>query len=399
MESRMRNGRLRRLVLGGCVACAACVACGGKALYSTPSGTQVGSGGDGAIATAGQSNNSGANGFAVGGTSTGGELGTVGTSGAGAAATGGAAGSGGVPGSSTLRKLTRVIADGPWQLGQQTTGIAVDSQGRLFINDEHNVYAVSGTSSTVFLTTADVTGISDQTLGFQDLDIGPDDQLYIAFGRAILRTDTAHQATPWRDLSTTYPALSAENLGVFATGGVAFAIGDGLVRVTSSDATLIYPASSVVDWQEGCAGEDLSVARSGVFLYQTGCNAFPLVRGNVDGSGVEVLYKTELLGHSPLAANNFLCSARDPKGGFYVVADTSTSDDVADTRRTLYHLSEDSDQTSGIERIDTTPTFTEALVEAQQSDVFAFDYCAIAGAPDGSVYLVTFSELWRVDPG
>src|SRR6478609_7311776 len=155
MESCMRNGRMRRLVLGGCMAC---VACGGKALYSTPAGAQVGSGGDGALATAGWSNDSGANGFAVGGTGAAGEFGTVGTSGASAAATGGAAGSGGVPGSSMLRKLTRVIADGPWQLGQQTTGIAADSQGRLFINDEHNVYAVSGTSSTVFLTTADVTG-------------------------------------------------------------------------------------------------------------------------------------------------------------------------------------------------------------------------------------------------
>jgi hypothetical protein len=61
-------------------------------------------------------------------------------------------------------------------------------------------------------------------------------------------------------------------------------------------------------------------------------------------------------------------------------------------------LNEDSDQASGIELINTIPSLAQAQAQASKIETFAFDYCSIAGAPDGSVYLVTYSQLWRVAP-
>ena len=302
------------------------------------------------------------------------------------------AGSGGVA-SGAPRALTRVLFGGPWQLGQQTTGIAVDDQGRVFINDENNVYVVTGATPSVFLSRTDVIGLSDTSfgiLGFQDLDIGPDQQLYVAIGRTILRTNTAHTAALWRDLSASYSLPFYESLAVVGIDRVALATSSGLFDVTPAAAKLVYDPKTL-NWGDSCATEDLSAARSGVFLYQPGCNGSPLVRGDVDGSGVGVLYKSEYAGGSPLKASNFVCSARDPKGGFYVV--TRVPDGLAPE---LYHLTEDSDQVNGIELIDTTPTLAQA--QSSQTETFGFDYCAIAGAPDGSVYLVTYSQLWRVAP-
>ena len=55
---------------------------------------------------------------------------------------------------------------------------------------------------------------------------------------------------------------------------------------------------------------------SGAFMYLPGCNGYPALRGNVDGSGVQVLYQS---GAIPPGAQTFGCTARDPAGGFYLL--------------------------------------------------------------------------------
>jgi hypothetical protein len=141
----------------------------------------------------------------------------------------------------------------------------------------------------------------------------------------------------------------------------------------------------------GCACQDLAADRSGTFLYQSGCNGYPLLRGQTDGSGVGVLYPTSLVGPSDIAADNFLCVARDPAGGFYLAVD-----DPNDGAPRLYHVADDAQGRSGLTWIETAPSFAEA--SQQRSNVFGFDFCSLATAPDGTVYFQTYAQLWKVSP-
>ena len=115
------------------------------------------------------------------------------------------------------------------------------------------------------------------------------------------------------------------------------------------------------------------------------------MRGQADGSGAGVLYTTSLEGPSTIAADNFLCVARDPSGGF-----TLAVADPSDDEPRLYHVADDAQGTSGLTEIETTPSFAQA--SQQKSSVFGFDYCSLATAPDGTVYFQTYAQLWKVSP-
>jgi hypothetical protein len=297
----------------------------------------------------------------------------------------GDAGNGG-SGGSAVGALTQVIGSGPWQIGQSAPGIAVDATGRVYLTDGVSVYTVDGSTVDVYLNEADRSAIEPgRFAGFLDLDIGPDGLLYVLTSDGIIRSSAAHQGELLRDLSDIiYPAF----LGVISDSLIGVINHyDGYYGIEPSGNTMIYGSDRVLGGTD-CACEDLAVARSGVFLYQPGCNGSPLVKGTSDGTAVGVLFESEYNQSSPLHASNFLCSTRDPLGGFFVVVE-----DNADGESRIYHLDENVTSTAGYGWVPTAPSM--ALARAQ-SDSLTFRYCSVA-AGDGVLYIQTFQQLWRVD--
>lgn len=221
------------------------------------------------------------------------------------------------------------------------------------------------------------------------MDIGPDDVLSIISGDTILHSSSPREVEVWRELPAASWFQSYQSISVYSADAVAIARAEGISFATDDDLRLRY--DTVALGAGACGREDLSVAPSGVFLYASGCTELPLLRGNVDGSGVGVLYATENLGESPLRTDDFLCSARDPRGGFYLVVHTETG-----LAARLFHLTETSGDRQGFTEVQTVPS----LVEVSEGEFDStFSYCAMAVAPDGSVYIQTFGQLWRLSPG
>lgn len=301
---------------------------------------------------------------------------------------------------STPRKLSLVLRGAPWYATQATMGIAVDSLNRVYVADYANVFVVDGASIDTFLTVTDAPNPNGARLGFGDLDIGPDGQLYIvstaflagtSWTVGIVRSNMPHQAQPWVDLSA---VDQPQKLAVIDSGVVGIVSRDGFWRFTAAGGQVVYDMSRLKD-SYGCAAQDLAAGPSGIFLYQPGCNGYPILRGNADGSGVGVLYDTAILQPStPLPAENFTCVARDPSGGFYMIIDVYVD---GSTEPRLYHVAEDAQGTTGLTEIPTDPSFGQAK-KTQNDAVFGFDYCSIAVAHDGTVFYQTYGQLWKVSP-
>ena len=107
-----------------------------------------------------------------------------------------------------------------------------------------------------------------------------------------------------------------------------------------------------------------------------------MYRGNVDGSGV-----TTFTGFTP----TIKCTARDPRGGFYIL-----DEDCPECVLRIYHLADGATDRAQATLVETTPTLD--YVKGMQDEVLAFDYCSMAAASDGSLYIQTFQQLWKVWP-
>ncbi len=297
------------------------------------------------------------------------------------------------------RLLSLVLDGAPWYATQATQGIAADAQGKVYVADYANVFMVDGATVSTYLTAAEAAAGAEpgaSTPGIGDLDIGPDGRLYFVtswFSTAkgmrlgVMRSSQPHVAQPWIDVAPT--TMDAQKIAVVDDGVIGLVSRTGFWTFSDAGGKLIYDPSRV--YTGGCACEDLAAGPSGTFLYQSGCNAYPLLRGQTDGSGVGVLYPTSLLGPSDIAADNFLCVARDPSGGFYLAVD-----DPNDGAPRLYHVADDAQGTSGLTWIETAPSFAQA--SQQKSNVFGFRYCSLATAPDGTVYFQSYAQLWKVSP-
>jgi hypothetical protein len=298
------------------------------------------------------------------------------------------------------RTLSLVLRGAPWFATQATMGIAVDDFNRVYVGDDATVFVVDGTSIGTYLAVTDAPNPNGARLGFGDLDIGPDGQLYIvstaflvgtSWTVGIVQSSTAHHAQPWADLSA---VDQPQKLAAIDGGHVGLVSRDGFWTFTEQGGQVVYDMTRLKD-TFGCASQDLAAAPSGIFLYQPGCNAYPILRGQADGSGVGVLYDTVVLQpSSPLPADNFTCVARDPSGGFYMIVDVYVD---GSTEPRLYHVAEDAQGTTGLTWIPTVPSFGEAK-KTQNDSVFGFDFCSIAVARDGTVFYQTYGQLWRVSP-
>jgi hypothetical protein len=298
------------------------------------------------------------------------------------------------------RVLSLVLRGAPWYATQATQGIAVDELNRVYVGDSANVFVVDGTSLRTYLTTADAPNPTGAPTGFGDFDIGPDGRLYIVssaflagtgWSVGVVRSSVAHQAEPWVDLSE---LTQPRQLAVIGDGFAGVVSREGFWTFVDGGGQLVYDAGKGVA-TFGCAAEDLAAAPSGVFLFQPGCNASPILRGRSNGSDVATLYNTTVLQpSSPIPAENFTCVARDPTGGFYVVI--AVYDNGGDAP-VLYHVAENANGTDGLTLVPTVPSFADAK-RTQNDSVFGFLYCSIAAGRDGAVYYQTYGQLWKVSP-
>ena len=193
----------------------------------------------------------------------------------------------------------------------------------------------------------------------------------------VVRSSAAHVVQPWIDVSS----IDVTRLSVIAADRVAIINAGGLYTATATAQTLVY-ANALLENRENCALQDLSAAPTGTFLYQPGCNGSPMYRGNVDGSGVATF-----TGFTP----TIKCTARDPRGGFYIL-----DEDCPECVFRIYHLADGATDRSQATLVETTPSLAD--VKAQQTDTLAFEFCSMAAASDGSLYLQTFQQLWKVSP-
>ena len=301
------------------------------------------------------------------------------------------------------RRLTKVLSGGPWMTFQWTPGMAVDEQGRVYLEDKTNVYMVDGQTVSTYLTFAEATAKTNlkNPTRIIDLDRGPDGLLYLLVGGSddkslysgnsvpsvVVRSGGPHVAELWQDASK---LTFAKRMTVRAAGSVAIVSDEGLTLLSDTGSQGLYTRYQI-HHQFGCAWEHIVAAPSGVFLELPGCNEGTLWRGNLDGSGVGLLYdgdqfKAPTNQYKP----NFVCSTRDPSGGFYFVLGRLLDNQGSH----LYHVTETASGADGLTLIDTVPTFVEA--SKTQNETFAFDFCSLAAAPDGTIFYATYSQLWKV---
>jgi hypothetical protein len=306
---------------------------------------------------------------------------------------------------SSPRTLTQVLSGGPWMTFQWTPGMAVDEQDRVYLEDKTNVYMIDGQTVSTYLTFAEATAKTNLAKPTQiiDLDRGPDGLLYLLVGGSddkdlyagnsvpsvVVRSGAAHVADLWQDASN---LTFAKRITVEGAGSVAILSDEGLTMLSDAGSHVLYTSYQLHRLFE-CAWEHIVAAPSGVFLQLPGCNEGTLWRGNLDGSGVGLLYdgdqfKAPTSQYKP----NFVCSARDPSGGFYFVLGRLLDNQGSH----LYHVTETASGADGLTLIATVPTFLEA--SKTQNETFAFDFCSLAAAPDGTVFYATYSQLWKVSP-
>ncbi|HEX2875724.1 MAG TPA: hypothetical protein VHP33_30940 [Polyangiaceae bacterium] len=329
----------------------------------------------------------------------------AGAAGEGPIATSGGDDSGGSGGSAPTGSgaLTRVVKGGPWALGQQTTGFVVDHQGRLYLNDERHVFVIEGSDVSEYMTVEDValiTGDNANQISFTDLDLGEDDALYLGVRGKVIKSTSAHSGTVWGDFGAAfspYPADFEEKLAVLSDDALVITESQGLYLIEHDKASLIYEdPPEGQSWATDCASHDFTAARNGTFLFLPGCNGSSLIQGNADGSGSSVLYEADPKG--PLQAANFHCVTRRPGGGFYFVSQTFNTSSDADGPH-LYYLSETNGQPSSVVAVPSTPSLRAVWRDlAGKNEPFVFDYCSLAAAEDGTIYLQSMSQVWRIAP-
>jgi hypothetical protein len=292
-------------------------------------------------------------------------------------------GVGGSEDASRAADESRRHGSAPWTTGQGTAGMVVDSANRVYVADWDTVYVVEGTSPSAYLTIAEAqstTGVSTLNRYFLDMDIAPDGSFYLLTNYAILRSTAPHVATLVQSVTQ-----STRSMGVVGNGHVAVAtVFDGLWSVTSAGPERRYTNSELGPARD-CGVADIATTPSGLFLFEPACNPSALWRGHIDGSGVERMYEAEPFGINPLNATTFTCITRDPQGGFYVIGG-------APEGPVLFHLCEGATRFAGYNHLPTTPSFSEAATG------LAFEFCSIASAADGTLFVQTFNELWKVAP-
>lgn len=262
--------------------------------------------------------------------------------------------------------LSKYVADaGLWSFLARAA--AVDSRDRLFVTDTTNIYKVENGVPSLWLAAADIdAGFPGDPI--VDLDVAPDDQLYVLMGVAnsmIARVPAAHQLE-W--VSTVDHTGFSFNLSAAAPNRFYVANGyNGLSEVTDAGTRLIYPI-----YVSDCAAPNLT-AFDDFFFYTPGCNGSRIVGGRLDGSGSRDLFTP---------SGSAVGFGRSLVPNHVVALDQGA-------QRLLY-LGPD----GGSVRIATTPTLPQFA--SAQGGVFLWNYFDLVQGPTGTIYMVSGPDILKV---
>ena len=288
--------------------------------------------------------------------------------------------SGGEPGGRTPVAqfvMHQVVDNAPWDIVQTTAGIAVDDDNRVFVVDDEHVYMVVGDEVTIWYEP------EEPVDRVRDVDVH-DGEVWILTDSAVLRSTAPSVAEVEYDLAqlTVIRHLGVVSPDVAAithrNEGLWLATPDGL-GPTLLEEELLGGTS--------CATQDLAVSKTGRFLYQPGCNGSPIVMGDVHGGPTEVFFDDAFTRDDIYW--NALCSTRAPESGFYSLTHTGQAP-------VIHYVPEEPGSEFEWSAIPTSPSLEQ--LEESSDEPFAFRYCAVAVAPDDTLFIQTRSQLWRGDP-
>lgn len=280
------------------------------------------------------------------------------------------------------RDWTVLLGSGPWTTLINTA--AVDSRERLYVSDGNNIFVVEGGTASVYLGAADITAASpDGPVTVQSVDVDADDILYFLAGTHIFTSIVAGKLSMLHQLRGPYVhwlgVVDANRMIVFDYYLA------GAEVVTPAAETPLYDGGTVMGATD-CAAESVATQRDGIFFYLPGCNGYPLIKGNIDGSGAAVLLQSDL---SPrLYADNFESVTRNPYGGFVA----SVENNAGSWNNALIQIAEDGTWSE----IPTNPPM-ETFVN-QIGDIFEFHARPVAVGPSGAIYLVGRHSIYRAGP-
>lgn len=277
--------------------------------------------------------------------------------------------------------LTQVISGGPWQFGQQASGMAVNGQDQVFLANGDTLWMIDGETISIYL------GPDDGDFNFYDIDFDEAGLMYLldGFQGDILTSSEAGSVDIYRQAGA--DRLTFSNfMGVADPSQVLITHRDGLSSVNGADALLVH-GDTAFHGSTDCATEDIAVQRSGAFIYNPGCNGSPFVVGNTVDDAPRV-FNLNGFGLEDGAPD---CVTRDPAGGFFAVVDY-----FFENTQQLVHMDEEATESSGWQFALTSPSLDQ--VESQNEETFAFHYCAIAASSSGKIFYQTLSQLWVLTP-
>ncbi len=287
------------------------------------------------------------------------------------------------PGSIAPRNLQQVADHGAWTSSHVVAMAA--RAGSVYVANSNEIVKIDGSVVSPYLTVQEAASGAGLSVaaGFRALDIDPNGALYSILSSTVIRSERAHQAAVWRK----EPSLAVQ-LGVVGVDDVVLISMQSMFRVRPRCASRLFTNGEFLGLD--CGAAQLTVASSGAFLYAADCGVNQLYRGTSDGASFNVIYSASKPAAPPLNATQFVCSTRDPAGGFYLV--------IADgIDWELVHLSDNPSGTTGLDHIVTSPTFAEArATSVSLGRPLPFSLCNLAALADGTLFLQTDSMLFSL---
>lgn len=267
--------------------------------------------------------------------------------------------------------LSKYVESPPWTGLMRTA--AIDSQERLYVvsHDQRTVYQISQGAPVAYLDMAELEeqgGYGSNTMHVVDLDVGPDDTLYLMVdgtGLFIYQSSAAHAFAVKHDLTHAMvgPIPWVMRMGVLDADRILI-MGEGMFEVAGDGTVTQRYGTDVVSFMN-CFLDDFAVLRSGYLFFTEGCNGSPVMGGPNEDGGFEVQFDAD----QEMTTGNTSGFARE---GNSIVVNAET-DLYRVTPGGSYHL------------LKTTPSVQEVATNAHYSDFYNFD---VAVGPTGNIYLV-----------
>jgi hypothetical protein len=275
--------------------------------------------------------------------------------------------------------------------------MAVDSMRRLFLTDGLTVYVVQNGVASVYLNQDLIAGVANISPGgaeIADLDVGPDDRLYLLIQApvqgAVVVSSRTSSATLWGPLQSS-SILRPGQIGVVGSTRIVFTNDeDGMWAATPTTTQQLYSSLLIGNNSICPIPPDLAVQPAGVLLYLAGCSGSPLVSGRLSGSYAGVFLQVDQLNmeaqHASdgeyLAIDSFVTVARNASGGFAVLGLGQDNSGVT----SLELISMDGADPNSLDLYHFNPATSVVAHNLGRSDLFNLPSAAMDR--DGTLYLV-----------